>query len=51
MTFPTARRLTPRQRPMECRPAAVGLFMDGAWVLGALVNQQWDFAGWSDPRT
>lgn len=26
-------------------PAAVGLFISGPWVAGALVNQQWSFAG------
>jgi hypothetical protein len=26
-------------------PAAVGLFITGPWVAGALVNQQWSFAG------
>ncbi|MGH7176083.1 MAG: neuromedin U, partial [Tepidisphaeraceae bacterium] len=29
-------------------PAAVGLFMEGPWVVGALINQQWSFAGWGD---
>ena len=29
-------------------PAAVALTMQGPWVVGALVNQQWSFAGWGD---
>ncbi|MGA2786372.1 MAG: neuromedin U [Verrucomicrobiota bacterium] len=29
-------------------PAAVALTMQGHWVVGALVNQQWSFAGWGD---
>ncbi len=29
-------------------PAAVVLTMQGHWVVGALVNQQWSFAGWGD---
>jgi hypothetical protein len=29
-------------------PAAVGLTMQGPWVGGALINQQWSFAGWGD---
>jgi hypothetical protein len=27
-------------------PAAVGLMMQGPWVYGVLVSQQWSFAGW-----
>jgi len=29
-------------------PSAVGLVMDGPWVIGALVNNIWSFAGDSD---
>jgi len=29
-------------------PSAVGLITHGPWVAGALVNQQWSFAGWRD---
>ena len=29
-------------------PAAVALSMQGPWVVGALANQQWSFAGWGD---
>jgi hypothetical protein len=29
-------------------PAAVGLTMQGPWVVGALANQQWSVAGWGD---
>jgi hypothetical protein len=29
-------------------PAAVALSIQGPWVFGALINQQWSFAGWRD---
>ena len=29
-------------------PAVVALTMQGHWVVGALANQQWSFAGWGD---
>ena len=29
-------------------PAAVALTMQGHWVIGALANQQWSYAGWGD---
>jgi len=48
MTFPTASDSHLGSGRWSAGPTAVGLFMDGAWVVGALVNQQWDFAGWSD---
>src|SRR5262249_3297755 len=31
-------------------PAAVALTMQGPWVAGALVNNQWSFAGWGPTR-
>jgi hypothetical protein len=31
-------------------PTAVGLFMDGPWVFGALANQQWSITGWTDTK-
>jgi len=48
MTLPTASDSLLGSGRWSGGPTAVGLFMDGAWVVGALVNQQWDFAGWSD---
>jgi len=27
-------------------PTAVALTMQGPWVVGALINNQWSFAGW-----
>jgi hypothetical protein len=48
MTLPTASVSRLGSGRWSAGPAAVGLFMDGPWVVGALANQQWDFAGWSD---
>ncbi len=31
-------------------PAAVALTMQGHWVVGALVNNQWSFAGWGSSQ-
>jgi hypothetical protein len=47
-TFPTAsdRRLGSGKWSMG--PSGVGLLMKGPWVVGALANQQWSFAGWGD---
>jgi hypothetical protein len=48
MTFPTASDRLLGSGKYSAGPAAVGLLMEGAWVVGALVNQQWSFAGWGD---
>ena len=48
MTFPTATDKLLGSGKWSMGPAAVGLYMTGPWVVGALVNQQWSFAGWSD---
>ncbi len=48
MTLPTATVPRLGSGRWSGGPAAVGVFKDGPWVAGALVNQQWDFAGWSD---
>ena len=48
MTLPTATVSRLGSGRWSAGPAAVGLLMDGPWVVGALANQQWDFAGWSD---
>ena len=29
-------------------PSAVALMIEGPWVFGALINNQWSVAGWSD---
>jgi len=48
MTLPTATTGQLGSGRWSAGPAAVGLFMDGPWVVGALANQQWDFAGWGN---
>jgi hypothetical protein len=48
MTLPTASLSLLGSGKWSAGPAAVGLFMDGPWVVGALANQQWSFAGWGD---
>jgi len=47
MTFPTASDKVLGSGKYSMGPAAVGLYMGGPWVVGALANQQWSFAGWS----
>jgi hypothetical protein len=47
-TFPTASASELGSGQWSMGPAAVALLMDGPWVVGALVNQQWSFAGWTD---
>lgn len=47
MTFPTATESELGRGKWSVGRTAVGLFMDGPWVVGALANQQWSFAGWS----
>jgi hypothetical protein len=46
--LPTATDSTLGYGRWTAGPAAVALTMQGAWVIGALVNQQWDYAGWTD---
>jgi hypothetical protein len=29
-------------------PTAVGLLIEGPWVVGALINQQWSITGWAE---
>ena len=45
-TFPTATDRLLASGKYSMGPAAVALTMQGHWVIGALVNQQWSFAGW-----
>jgi hypothetical protein len=48
LTFPTATDSLLGTGKWSAGPSAVGLTMPGHWVLGALVSQQWSFAGWGD---
>jgi hypothetical protein len=47
-TFPTATDPMLGSGKWSAGPAVVGLVMHGHWVVGALANQQWSYAGWSD---
>ena len=46
--FPTARLDALGQGKYQAGPAAVGLFMSKKWVVGALAQQWWSYAGQSD---
>ena len=46
MTFPTATESLLGNGKWEAGPALVVLTMPGHWVIGALANNQWSFAGW-----
>ena len=46
LTFPTATASVLGNGKWEAGPALVVLTMPGHWVLGALANNQWSFAGW-----
>ena len=45
-TFPTATDPLLGNGKYSAGPAAVGLMMHGHWVVGALANNQWSYAGW-----
>ena len=47
-TLPTATDSLLGSGKWSMGPAVVGLTIQGPWVVGALVNQQWSFAGWRD---
>jgi hypothetical protein len=47
-TFPTASDDLLGSGKWSMGPSAVGLVMKGSWVVGALANQQWSYAGWGD---
>jgi hypothetical protein len=49
-TIPTATNNKLGNGEFSMGPAAVALMMDGPWVFGALLNQQWSVAGWGDKR-
>jgi hypothetical protein len=46
LTLPTATDRLLASGKWSLGPAAVGLMMQGPWVYGVLVSQQWSFAGW-----
>ena len=45
-TFPTATDPLLGNGMYSAGPALVGLTMQGHWVVGALANNQWSYAGW-----
>ena len=47
-TLPTASDRLLGSGQWSMGPAGVVLTMQGHWVLGALMNNQWSFAGWGD---
>src|SRR5262245_21268995 len=49
-TFPTATSRLLGNGKYSAGPAAVGLTMQGPWVIGVLGNNQWSFAGWGPTR-
>jgi hypothetical protein len=49
-TFPTASNRLLGMGKWSAGPAAVALTMQGPWVAGALLNNQWSFAGWGPTR-
>jgi len=49
-TLPTASNRQVGSGKWSAGPAAVALTMQGPWVVGALMNNQWSFAGWGDTR-
>jgi hypothetical protein len=46
LTFPTATASVLGNGKWEAGPALVLLTMPGHWVIGALANNQWSYAGW-----
>jgi hypothetical protein len=48
MTLPTATDRDLGSGKWSMGPAVVALTMQGHWVLGALLNNQWSVAGWGD---
>jgi hypothetical protein len=48
MTLPTATDRDLGAGKWSAGPAGVLLTMQGHWVIGALINNQWSFAGWGD---
>jgi hypothetical protein len=50
MTLPTASDRLLGSGKWSAGPAGVVLTMQGPWVLGALMNNQWSFGGWSEQK-
>ena len=48
ITLPTATDRDLGSGKWSMGPAGVALTMQGHWVFGALMNNQWSFAGWGD---
>ena len=48
LTLPTATDSILGSGKWSAGPAAVGLVSHGHWVVGALANNQWSYAGWGD---
>jgi len=49
-TLPTATVSAIGSGQWSMGPTAVGLYMKGPWVVGALANQQWSMVGWRDTK-
>ena len=49
-TFPTATRTLLGSGKYSAGPAVVALTMQGPWVIGVLMNNQWSYAGWGHTR-
>lgn len=47
-TLPTATEAELGSGQWSMGPTAVGLYIEGPWVVGALTNQQWSIVGWKD---
>jgi hypothetical protein len=47
-TFPTGTEPLLTSGKWSAGPAVVALTIQGHWVIGAVANQQWSFAGWGD---
>ena len=47
-TLPTATVSELGSGQWSMGPTAVALWMEGHWVVGGLINQQWSMVGWSD---
>jgi hypothetical protein len=48
MTFPTATESLLGNGKWEAGPSLVVLTTPGHWVIGALANNPWSFAGWGN---
>jgi len=48
LTFPTATDPLLGHGKYSAGPGVVALTMQGPWVIGALANNQWSYAGWGD---